>query len=192
MAVGIIQDFAEGDAAKYDEVVRKMDLNGQMPSGGLFHVAGPGPDGGWRVVDVWESEAAFQAFAEGSIGPLTAEAGMDRPQVRTFEVHNTRDSARPHTDIRFFQVVHLDGMEADAFDSMDAEILGPGVPDAMLFHVNGSDGAGNWIVADAWTSKDARDAFISERVMPVAGRNPAAPRIEDLEVHNTLEARSLV
>jgi hypothetical protein len=188
MAVGIIQDFAEGDAAKYDEVVRSMDLNGRMPSGGLFHVAGPGPDGGWRVVDVWESEAAFQAFAEASIGPLTEAAGMDRPEVRSFEVHNARDSGRPRTDIRFFQVVYLDGMDAAVFDAMDAEILGPGVPDTMPFHVNGSDGAGNWIVADGWTSEDARDAFIAERVMPVAQANPAPPRIEDLEVHNTLEA----
>jgi hypothetical protein len=40
----------------------------------LSHAAGP-TDDGWVVVDVWESEEAFQRFGE-VIGPLLEEEGM--------------------------------------------------------------------------------------------------------------------
>lgn len=32
-------------------------------------------DGGWRVVDVWESEDAFNKFAKERLGPAMAAAG---------------------------------------------------------------------------------------------------------------------
>lgn len=39
-----------------------------------MHVAGP-TDGGWRVIDVWESEEAFQRFG-AIIAPILQEVGM--------------------------------------------------------------------------------------------------------------------
>jgi len=43
-------------------------------------------DNGWRVVDVWESEEAFQRFGE-VIGPILQEVGMPgQPQL--FALHN--------------------------------------------------------------------------------------------------------
>ena len=41
-----------------------------------------------RVVDVWESDEAFQAFAEEKIGPYTAEVGLSEPAIERHEVHN--------------------------------------------------------------------------------------------------------
>lgn len=43
----------------------------------LVHTAGPG-ESGFRVVDVWESEEAFNRFGE-TLGPIMQEIGVDDP-----------------------------------------------------------------------------------------------------------------
>jgi hypothetical protein len=56
----------------------------------ISHVAGPGPNG-WTVIDVWESEAAFQAFVETRLGAALAEAtGGQPPAIEpvVIPVHN--------------------------------------------------------------------------------------------------------
>ncbi len=43
---------------QYEAAVEKVELEPDSPDGMLFHVAGP-MEGGWRVIDVWESEEAW-------------------------------------------------------------------------------------------------------------------------------------
>src|SRR3954452_23641716 len=81
MAVAFILDFDNGDPQKYEQVVERMGLDGRGAPGALFHAAGPGPDGGWRVCDVWESDDAFNAFAAEKIIPITQEAGLNAPAI---------------------------------------------------------------------------------------------------------------
>ena len=73
---------------KYEESVRKLTGGRgrlQSPadwpvSGLLAHVAGQGP-GGFRVVDVWESEEAFRKFGE-TLVPILKSLGVEgAPQV---------------------------------------------------------------------------------------------------------------
>ena len=46
-------------------------------------------DEGFRVVDVWETQEAYDQFAAEQIGPYSAEAGItDAPETRVYEVHN--------------------------------------------------------------------------------------------------------
>ena len=54
----------------------------------MVHVAGPSPNGGWRVVEVWESEEAAQKFDEETLLPLLQSVGVDRPEPETWTVHN--------------------------------------------------------------------------------------------------------
>ena len=54
-------------------------------AGILSHTAGP-TDTGRRVIDVWESEEAFQSFGE-VIGPILQEVGVPG-EPKLFEVHN--------------------------------------------------------------------------------------------------------
>ena len=51
-------------------------------SGCLTHMAGPMP-GGWRVVDVWESEAAFSRFGE-TLKPILAAQGFPEIPPKIF------------------------------------------------------------------------------------------------------------
>lgn len=74
--------------AKYEESVRQ--LTGGRPrlekpadwpvEGLLVHAAGQGPNG-FRVVDVWESEQAFQRFGEKLMPILNAIGVEGQPEV---------------------------------------------------------------------------------------------------------------
>ena len=190
MPVGFMLDFPDGSLAQYDAVVEKMQLGGQLPPGALFHMIGERPSGGLRAIDVWESDDAFQSFAESKMRPITAAAGLLPPEILRFSVDMVRDTGAPRATMRFCQVVRLD-LDAESFHGADAQIVGGAgrrVPDGLVFHVNGPLPEGGWIVADGWTSREQRDRFIAERVIPIFGdRGLTPPDIEDLDVHNTLE-----
>ena len=75
---------AEGlDQAGYDAIMKAIgreSLDAPWHAGAIAHFAGPRAEGGWRVVDVWESEAAAAAFygsetfqqGLGTLGPAAA------------------------------------------------------------------------------------------------------------------------
>src|SRR4051812_41592280 len=89
MPVGVLMEFAGGDNAAYDRVIERMGLtDGSPPEHAHFHMAGE-TDGGFRVVDIWDSPEAFDAFAREQIAPLSAEEGFPPPQVSMWEIHNT-------------------------------------------------------------------------------------------------------
>ena len=188
MATAYILDFAGGTLAQYDEVLEKMQLGGRLPAGALFHAAGVNGDG-LRVCDVWESEEAFQAFAATKIVPITEEAGLPKPDVRSFEAAQVRGIGG--RTVEFVQVVTIAGLDGETFRALDDRVLAPSgeVPDTCVFHVNGQLGDG-WCVLDYWSSKSARDEFMQSRVGPAvaAAGIQAAPVIEELSVHNSLTA----
>lgn len=87
MPVVIVQQGPTFTQEKYDEVVRRLSGKDRMESpsdwpaeGLLVHATGTG-EGGFRVVDVWESEEAFRNFGE-SLVPILEEMGVtDLPEV---------------------------------------------------------------------------------------------------------------
>jgi hypothetical protein len=89
-------EFGPGmDAAVYDQVNDRIDPVGDPPAGLIFHSAGPSPDGGWRIVDVWESRDAFDRFFEERVQPAVVEvigeealAQGDPPEITGWSVHN--------------------------------------------------------------------------------------------------------
>jgi hypothetical protein len=89
MAIAVLLEF-DGSKEQYDQVVQKMNLGGKSDPGNLFHVAGKSPNGKWRVVDVWKSQAEFDKFSSEKIMPITKSVGIPPPTLmETWEVHNT-------------------------------------------------------------------------------------------------------
>jgi hypothetical protein len=90
MAIAVMQDFPGGTQEQYDQindqVLAQLDLGGHTPKGCLFHTAGP-IEGGWRVLDVWESQDALNTFL-GVLGPIGQSAGIAQPQVTIWPLHN--------------------------------------------------------------------------------------------------------
>jgi hypothetical protein len=88
----MVHDGPGGKKEQYDEVCSRLtdgrglnSLSDWSTGGILSHAAGP-TETGWRVVDVWESEEAFQRFGE-VIGPILQEVGMPG-QPKLFPLHN--------------------------------------------------------------------------------------------------------
>ena len=91
MAIGLRVKFAGGTQAQYDAIHDKMDVEGNPPPGMIFHSAGP-IEGGWGVIDFWESRDAFDRFAESRLMPATQELGERTfpapPDIKEFAVYH--------------------------------------------------------------------------------------------------------
>ncbi|HVE91439.1 MAG TPA: hypothetical protein VNE62_03920 [Actinomycetota bacterium] len=92
MPVVMVHDSPGTTREQYEQVVSRLTngrglntLSDWPVKGILSHAAGP-TEGGWRVIDVWESEEAFQRFGE-VFGPVLREAGYPgEPQL--LPIHN--------------------------------------------------------------------------------------------------------
>ena len=75
MAVAMLA--SHGSQEIYDKVRQSIGL--EVPAGGIFHVAGPSPNGGWRVIEVWESEEDAYKFFNERLKPALEAAGVTAP-----------------------------------------------------------------------------------------------------------------
>ena len=85
MATAFFFEADEFSAATYDKLMAEMGLgtvDAPFPAGLLAHIAGPHGDTGWRVVDVWESEGAANAFY-GSDQFAPVRSGAEAAGIRT-------------------------------------------------------------------------------------------------------------
>jgi hypothetical protein len=80
MAVWFIMHIPSMTSEQSEAVLRELGLSTQPVPGQLFHVDGPSPSGGTQVVDVWESEQAFEQFLQERLGPAFQRAGVQVPQ----------------------------------------------------------------------------------------------------------------
>jgi hypothetical protein len=79
MAVIVTQQVPATEE-QYRAVNDAMDTRGNPPAGLILHTGGPLENGALRVVDIWESGEAFQAFASERLGPAIAQImGADGP-----------------------------------------------------------------------------------------------------------------
>ena len=76
MAIAVIAAIPSKEA--YETLTEQMFGTKQAPAvdGCMIHTMGKGPNG-FRVVDVWESQEAFDSFMNDKLMPAMQEAGMD-------------------------------------------------------------------------------------------------------------------
>jgi quinol monooxygenase YgiN len=89
MAVTVTQNL-EANMDQYDQINEKLNAAGNPPDGLIIHTAAE-VGGRMRVVDVWESQAAFDKFVEERIRPVVAEVmgeGGGSPDIEITELHN--------------------------------------------------------------------------------------------------------
>ena len=86
MAVAMLVESPECSPEAYESVRRR--LGSRKPAGGIFHIAGPSPNGGWRVVEVWESEEQATRFFSEHFVPALLAAGLGLPpRCEVWSVH---------------------------------------------------------------------------------------------------------
>lgn len=88
MTVAMMVDNPEGSQELYEQIRARLGL--ERPAGGIFHVAGPSPNGGWRVIEIWESEDEMNRFFQERFIPALHELGREGPPPprEVWPVHN--------------------------------------------------------------------------------------------------------
>ena len=85
MAVLMIGEASNLTEEIYGGMVDRMMPLMKASKGFVSHAGGPGPTGGWRVVEVWESEEDGRAWFDENVKP-NLPAGID-PDRRYYPLH---------------------------------------------------------------------------------------------------------
>jgi len=88
MAVCFIIEPPNVNVEMYERVRAEVRMDADPPGGLIVHCAGAAGDGTWRVVEVWESTAAQQAFAQERLGPALQKAGVKQPKITEVPLHH--------------------------------------------------------------------------------------------------------
>jgi len=88
VAIGIRIKLPGVTQEEFDKAHDQINPDRTPPKGLLFHASGP-IDGGWGIIDFWESRADFDAFqAQIQQGMESAGTEMQAPpDVKEFPVH---------------------------------------------------------------------------------------------------------
>ena len=90
MSFAVVHHFVGGTKEEYEASVAAVHpSDGSLPEGQVSHLAGPTADG-WMIVAVHDSQASWEQFRDGILGPRM-QAGIDggfagMPEETTFEV----------------------------------------------------------------------------------------------------------
>lgn len=77
MPVAMIVDNPHGSQEIYERVTALLEL--EFPLGGILHLAGPSPNGGWCVVEVWETQEEALRFLKERFAPALEAIGVSGP-----------------------------------------------------------------------------------------------------------------
>ena len=91
--MAILQVSTATSREAYDVVERTVNLSADRPNGMIVHAAAEQADGSVLIVDVWESDAAMDAFERDRLFPAFASvpgAAMTDPPTRRPAFHLVR------------------------------------------------------------------------------------------------------
>ncbi len=86
MVVVQIHELSNMTRKQYEQAMQDLNLDGPPP-GSQLHASGP-MEGGWRIVEVWESEEAANAFYGSALFQRVARAnGIPVPKIKSYPVY---------------------------------------------------------------------------------------------------------
>jgi hypothetical protein len=95
MPTAVLMEIPGVTQEQYDRAMEALELDG-MPEGGILHIAAP-MEGGWRVLDVWESQEQFERFYQDKLAAALTKAGIPQDHPPKYqEIYNvmSREYAR--------------------------------------------------------------------------------------------------
>ena len=95
MAIMIVHQGADWNQDLYDRTMERVIPDPSNPPEGLIATfGGPGQNGGWRVTDIWESEAHWERFRDETLIPVAQEIQAPPFDSDTGELHYKIVTAR--------------------------------------------------------------------------------------------------
>jgi quinol monooxygenase YgiN len=90
MALAMVAEIPDLSREQYESVVKAVNQAGS-PAGALFHAAGP-VEGGYRVIEVWATREAADAFYGSQVyQSATAQLDTHPEVVLTWSVYGLDD-----------------------------------------------------------------------------------------------------
>ncbi len=86
MAVVVIDHAPGFTAEQWEAMQRRFNEPANPPSGIIVQLAGPF-EGGWRVISVWQSQEAYEAFRRDRLAPVIQQMGI-ADQVQIAPLHS--------------------------------------------------------------------------------------------------------
>ena len=82
MAVGLRIKLAGLNAEEFDKLDAAVNARDDHPDGLIFSASGP-IDGGWGLIDFWDSREQFDRFLQERVGPAVQATGTAaQPEIR--------------------------------------------------------------------------------------------------------------
>lgn len=90
MAVLLHNRSPDWNKELYDAVFERVVPDRSNPPDGLIaHFGAPGAEGGWQVIEVWESEEASRRFLDEAIIPAAQDLEAPPFDSKAIELHNS-------------------------------------------------------------------------------------------------------
>ncbi len=87
MAIAQVHELRGWTREGYEQGMRMLNLPGPPP-GSLVHMSGP-MEGGWRIIEVWESEEAAASFyGSAPFQEMAKETGVQPNVVASWQMEN--------------------------------------------------------------------------------------------------------
>jgi hypothetical protein len=88
MAVAMTMHWPGLTPDQYDAIMAKLGLDANPPAGAVLHVALE-TEHGIDVLDVWQTDQAFNGFLEQRLLPVVSELGITgEPEITIVPLHN--------------------------------------------------------------------------------------------------------
>jgi heme-degrading monooxygenase HmoA len=87
MSVLVIAEVPEGTAELDEAMMKALNLADDPPAGVRVRVAGP-TETGWRIVSLWDSQDAFDAFRRDRLAPALEQAGRAVPEFQFWPIES--------------------------------------------------------------------------------------------------------
>ncbi len=89
MPVALLFENPNVTQEQYEATRRTLGVDADhMPEGAILHMAGPSAEGGWRVFEIWETEAAALKFNRERLEPLFKVSGRDLAVPKIWAIHS--------------------------------------------------------------------------------------------------------
>lgn len=86
--VVMTMDVAKVTAEEYRSILDEMGVEARPEAGIYEHISHP-TESGFRIIEVWESQAGFEEFAARRLQPAVSKLGIERETTIRFQpLHN--------------------------------------------------------------------------------------------------------
>jgi hypothetical protein len=162
MAVMMTAEVPGATEEQYRQINEALGITPDSPPDGLIVHTAANKGNGIRVVDVWESEQAFNTFIEGAM-PAFEQVGIPPFQPEMYPVHNMFEGAGTQANVML--IADLPAWSPEGYDSMTSGMdahADNGARHPSALHIAAVKDGGLYVV-DLWDAPESFGRFAEEQ-----------------------------